>query len=186
MDLGFCTEGGIETALDNSEIIFNLGADELLLPEKVFTIYQGSHGDRGAHGADIIFPSSCYTEESGIFVNTEGRPQMGMRANSAPGVAKENWAIIRALSERLGLTLEFDSLQHLRKNMIKEYPHFGKLDYVQETDWIKAKVKKFKNNYLFESKIKDFYKTNPIARASLIMNELSKTLNNDKVIKAAE
>ncbi len=186
MDLGFCSEGGLKDAIDDAEIIFNLGSDEVQLPSDVFTIYQGSHGDIGAHSADVIFPSTCYTEESGIFVNTEGRPQLAMRANYAVGKAKENWAILRAFSDKLDLTLPFSSLEELRKQMIQEYPHFGQLDKVKECDWVKSKVKKFKKNYVFGSWVKDFYKTNPIARASLIMNELSKNMTGSNEIKAAE
>ena len=83
-------------------MILNLGADEIDVPAGPFVVYQGSHGDRGAHRADVILPGAAWTEESGIFVNTEGRPQMANRAGFPPGEARENWAILRALSAALG------------------------------------------------------------------------------------
>jgi NADH-quinone oxidoreductase subunit G len=88
MDVGFTNPEGIDRALDGADVIFNVGMDEFELPKDLVVIYQGSHGDRGAHRADIIFPSACYTEETGIYVNTEGRPQLALRANFAPGDAK--------------------------------------------------------------------------------------------------
>jgi len=84
--------------IKDAEVIYNLGADEVEIEAGPFVIYQGSHGDRGAHRADIILPGAAYTEEQGLFVNTEGRPQLALRANHAPGEAKDNWAILRALS----------------------------------------------------------------------------------------
>ena len=83
-----------------------------------FVIYQGSHGDRGAHRADVILPGAAYTEENGLFVNTEGRPQLALRAGFAPGEAKENWAILRALSAETGATLPYDSLAQLRQALV--------------------------------------------------------------------
>ncbi len=102
MDLGFVAEGGIAAALDGAGVVYNLGVDEIDIPAGPFVIYQGSHGDRGAHRADVILPGAAYTEELGIFVNTEGRPQMAVRAAFPPGEARENWAILRALSATLG------------------------------------------------------------------------------------
>ena len=98
-------------------IIF--GADEVEIADGAFVIYQGSHGDRGAHRADVILPGAAYTEEQGLFVNTEGRPQLALRAGFAPGEAKENWAILRALSGEMGAALPFDSLAQLRKAMVE-------------------------------------------------------------------
>ncbi|HBR37640.1 MAG TPA: NADH-quinone oxidoreductase subunit G, partial [Sulfitobacter pontiacus] len=95
MDVGAVAENGINDVLA-ADVIYNLGADEGDIPAGPFVIYQGSHGDRGAHRADIILPGAAYTEEGGLFVNTEGRPQLAARASFAPGQAKENWAILRA------------------------------------------------------------------------------------------
>ncbi|MEM9581112.1 MAG: NADH-quinone oxidoreductase subunit NuoG, partial [Pseudomonadota bacterium] len=102
MDIGCTTAGGLSAATEGAEVIYNLGADEIDIDDGPFVIYQGSHGDRGAHRADIILPGAAYTEEQGLFVNTEGRPQLAFRAGFAPGEAKENWAILRALSAELG------------------------------------------------------------------------------------
>jgi len=93
-------------------------------------IYQGSHGDRGAHRADIILPGAAYTEENALFVNTEGRPQLAMRASFAPGEAKENWAILRALSAEMGAQLPWDSLAGLRTAMVAAVPHLATVDGV--------------------------------------------------------
>ncbi len=95
-------------------------------------IYQGSHGDRGAHRADLILPGAAWTEEAGLFVNTEGRPQLALRAAFAPGEAKENWAILRALSGELGATLPYDSLAQLRARLIEAVPHLGAIDEVPQ------------------------------------------------------
>ncbi|HQY45178.1 MAG TPA: NADH-quinone oxidoreductase subunit NuoG, partial [Paracoccaceae bacterium] len=73
MDVGAVTEGGLKAALEGAEVVYNLGADEVEIAPGAFVIYQGSHGDRGAHRADIILPAAAYTEENGLFVNTEGR-----------------------------------------------------------------------------------------------------------------
>jgi NADH-quinone oxidoreductase subunit G len=91
MDLGFTHDGGAAGVLEGARLVFNLGADEIAMPEGAFIVYQGSHGDRGAHRADVILPGAAYTEQSGIFVNTEGRPQMAARAGFPPGDARENW-----------------------------------------------------------------------------------------------
>ncbi|MBN2629495.1 MAG: NADH-quinone oxidoreductase subunit G, partial [Rhodobacteraceae bacterium] len=118
MDVGAVTEGGMAAAIDGAEVIYNLGADEVDIAPGAFVIYQGSHGDRGAHRADIILPGAAYTEEGGLFVNTEGRPQLALRAGFAPGEAKENWAILRALSAELGSVLPWDSLAVLRRALV--------------------------------------------------------------------
>ncbi|WP_204114802.1 NADH-quinone oxidoreductase subunit NuoG [Shimia biformata] len=172
MDLGAVTEGGLDTAMEGAEVVFNLGADEVEVGEGAFVIYQGSHGDRGAHRADVILPAAAYTEESGLFVNTEGRPQLAQRAGFAPGDAKENWAILRALSAELGATLPYDSLAELRHAMIAEVPHLKKIDQVIENDWQPLPGKELGKG-AFKDAIADFYLTNPIARASELMAELS-------------
>ncbi|MDF3414037.1 NADH-quinone oxidoreductase subunit G [Sulfitobacter sp. M57] len=171
MDVGATSENGITDVLA-AEVIYNLGADEGDIPAGPFVIYQGSHGDRGAHRADIILPGAAYTEEAGLFVNTEGRPQLAARASFAPGQAKENWAILRALSAELEVTLPFDSLADLRKALVKDVPHLGQVDVVAQNDWqplARGKV----GSDPFVPAIADFYLSNPIARASQLMAELS-------------
>ncbi len=172
MDVGAVTEGGLEAALDGAEVIYNLGADEVDVAPGAFVIYQGSHGDRGAHRADIILPSAAYTEENGLFVNTEGRPQLALRASFPPGQAKENWAILRALSAELDATLPYDSMAQLRQAMVAAHPHLGDTDEVAENEWQPIPVKK-PGKADFRNAITDFYLTNPIARASSLMAELS-------------
>ncbi|QDY68753.1 NADH-quinone oxidoreductase subunit NuoG [Qingshengfaniella alkalisoli] len=172
MDVGAVTEGGIEAALDGAEVIYNLGADEIEIKDGAFVIYQGSHGDRGAHRADVILPGATYTEEAGLFVNTEGRPQLALRANFPPGQAKENWAILRALSAELGATLPFDSLAQLRQKLVKAVPHLAKVDQVPENQWQPLALQDAVSEVL-RNPIRDFYLSNPIARASALMAELS-------------
>jgi len=172
MDVGAVTEGGLLAATDGAEVIYNLGADEVEIAAGPFVIYQGSHGDRGANRADIIFPAAAYTEENGLFVNTEGRPQLAMRAGFAPGEAKENWAILRALSAELGKTLPWDSLAALRKAIIAAHPHLGQIDHVPSNDWQAVAVRDM-GKADFRNAFKGFYLTNPIARASKVMGELA-------------
>jgi NADH-quinone oxidoreductase subunit G len=172
MDVGAVTEGGMDAALDGAEVIFNMGADEIDIKPGAFVIYQGSHGDRGAHRADIILPAAAYTEENGLFVNTEGRPQLALRASFPPGEAKENWAILRALSAEMGATLPYDSIAQLRQTLVAAHPHLANLDEVAENDWQPLPLAK-PAKADFVAAISDFYLTNPIARASSLMAELS-------------
>ena len=182
MDIGATTPNGISDLM-SYEVIFNLGSDELEIPTGPFVIYQGSHGDMGAHRADIILPAAAYTEESGIFVNTEGRPQLANRAGFAPGDARENWAILRALAQNLGVTLNFDTLAQLRESLFAEYPHLKNIDSVSECDWCPEFSGDLgKGDFIYP--IKDFYLTNPIARASVLMSELSaqvKARNSNRI-----
>ena len=171
MDIGATCEGGVPEVLD-AEVIYNLGADEGDIPAGPFVIYQGSHGDRGAHRADIILPAAAYTEEPGLFVNTEGRPQISQRASFAPGQAKENWAILRALSAELDATLPFDSIAALRRQLIEAVPHLAEIDQVAENDWTPVGRGSL-GEAPFGTAIADFYLSNPIARASELMAELS-------------
>jgi len=172
MDAGAVTEGGLEAATDGADVIVNLGADELDIDAGPLVIYQGSHGDRGAHRADIILPAAAYTEENGIFVNTEGRPQMAIRAGFAPGEAKENWAILRALSAEAGQVLPWDSLAQLRAALVAAVPHLEMIDMVPENDWQSVPADKL-GKASFKYAVADFYLTNPVARASALMAELS-------------
>ena len=172
MDVGAVTEGGMPAAIDGAEVIYNLGADEVEIAPGAFVIYQGSHGDRGAHRADIILPGAAYTEENGLFVNTEGRPQLALRAGFAPGEAKENWAILRALSAQMGATLPFDSLAQLRRAIVEAHPHLGEVDELADNGWTPLPSAPL-GKADFRNAIADFYLTNPIARASQLMAELS-------------
>ncbi len=172
MDVGAVTEGGLAAATEGAEVIYNLGADEVDIAPGPFVIYQGSHGDRGANRADIILPGAAYTEEGGLFVNTEGRPQLAMRAGFAPGEAKENWAILRALSAELGATLPWDTQAALRGRIVAEVPHLGQIDAVAENSWAALPVRDMARAD-FRNAVNSFYLTNPVARASKVMGELA-------------
>jgi NADH-quinone oxidoreductase subunit G len=172
MDIGFTHEGGMSGALEGAEVIYNLGTDEIDISDGPFVIYQGSHGDRGAHRADVILPGAAYTEEGGLFVNTEGRPQLASRAGFPPGDAKENWAILRALSAELGATLPYDTLAGLRSAIVAAHPHLGDIDVVAANEWQAEKSKRMTKGKI-TAKGGDFYLSNPIARASTVMAELS-------------
>jgi NADH-quinone oxidoreductase subunit G len=187
LDLGFVPGAGgrdVEAILDGAtqgsvEAIHLLGADEIDMARlgDAFVIYQGSHGDAGAHRADVILPGAAYTEKSAIYVNTEGRPQMTARATFPPGEAREDWKIVRALSEALGKTLPFDNVQELRAELFMRHPHLAELDAIVPADAAAIEhlagrpAKHGKDR--FEPAIADFYLTNPIARASAIMASLS-------------
>jgi len=176
MDVGAVTEGGLLAAVEGVEVIYNLGADEVEITPRSeggpFVIYQGSHGDRGANRADIILPGAAYTEENGLFVNTEGRPQLAFRAGFAPGEAKENWAILRALSAELGRTQPWNSLAGLRKALIAAVPHLAQLDTVPANGWTPVALRDM-GVASFRPAVSDFFLTNPIARASVVMAECS-------------
>ncbi len=176
MDVDATNAGGMD-AISAADVIYNLGADEVEIGDGAFVIYQGSHGDRGAHRADVILPAAAYTEENGLFVNTEGRPQLAMRAGFAPGEAKENWAILRALSAELGATLPFDSLAQLRNALIEAVPHLARIDEVIENE-VQPLEAGALGKASFRNAVKDFYLTNPIARASQLMAELSAQAKN--------
>ena len=182
MDVNAVTDGGMAAAIEGADVIYNMGADEVDVAAGPIVIYQGSHGDRGAHRADIILPSAAYTEENGLFVNTEGRPQLALRASFAPGEAKENWAILRALSAELGATLPYDSMSALRSAIVAAHPHLGDIDVVAENAWRPLKPKKM-GKADFRNSVTDYYLTNPIARASSLMAELSANAKARKTAK---
>jgi len=180
MDAGCTTEGGLTAAIEGAEVIYNLGADEVDIDDGAFVIYQGSHGDRGAHRADVILPGAAYTEENGLFVNTEGRPQLALRAGFAPGEAKENWAILRALSGEMDAVLPFDSLPQLRQALVAEVPHLAGVDDVAQNEGDALDMGKL-GKADFRNAVTDHYLTNPVARASQLMAELSAGVKARKI-----
>lgn len=194
LDLGLVPgEGGLTAqamAKGGVDVVFNLGADEIDVAPGAFVIYQGTHGDRGAHRADVILPGATYTEKSGTFVSTEGRVQIANRAAFAPGEAREDWAILRALSDVLGHRLPFDSLNALRAKLYAEFPHFAAIETITPADAMSA-VQALAGlggspaRDAFVSPVKDFYLTNPIARASGVMAECS-ALARELRLEAAE
>jgi NADH-quinone oxidoreductase subunit G len=184
LDLGFVPgQGGLATAqmLEQSDVLFLLGADELDMTKRkagAFTVYVGSHGDVGAHHADVILPGAAYTEKSGTYVNLEGRVQLANRAAFAPGEAREDWAILRALSESLSHTLPFDSLAQLRTALYDAHPHMEQIDEIApgdagDIDKLAGRKGGAARKVALRSPIADFYLTNPIARASAVMAECS-------------
>ena len=194
LDLGFAPgKGGLNaarmTAPGGRDVLLSLGADEIKAPDGVFLIYIGTHGDAGAHRADVILPGAAYTEKTGVYVNTEGRVQMANRAGFPPGEAREDWAIIRALSEVLGRTLGYDSLPALRQAMFKTAPHLMRIDQIEAGDSRAIRDLAGSGGGIeklpFKAAIDDYYLTNPIARASAVMAECSR-LASGRMLTAAE
>ncbi|MFN8828367.1 MAG: NADH-quinone oxidoreductase subunit NuoG [Labrys sp. (in: a-proteobacteria)] len=174
--------GGLDLGLANpdamaAEVIVNLGADEIDIPAGAFVVYIGTHGDRGAHRADVILPGAAYTEQSGTYVNTEGRVQVANRAVFPPGEAREDWAILRALSGLLGKALPFDSMAQLRAALVAAHPHFGAVDQIAMADAAAVDALAARGGTMdsapFAAAVRDFHLTNPIARASAVMAECS-------------
>ncbi len=189
LDLGFVpAAGGLDAAAmanGGVDVLFNLGADEIEIKPGAFVIYQGSHGDRGAHRADVILPGAAYPEKTGTYVNTEGRVQVGARAAFPPGDAREDWAILRALSDVLGQRLPFDSLGALRKALHADYPHFAGIEQIAPGATMNITASGTPGKDAFVSAVTDFYLTNPIARASSVMAECS-ALARGRMQQAAE
>src|SRR5882757_5778317 len=194
LDIGFAPDkGGLSaaqmTTFGTLDVLFSLGADEIKVPDDTFVVYIGTHGDRGAHRADVILPGAAYTEKSGIYINTEGRVQIANRAAFPPGDAREDWAIIRALSDVVGRKLPYDSLSALRQAMFKAAPHLMRIDQIEAGDAAAIKTLAGKGGSVektpFKSPVEDFYLTNPIARASAVMAECSR-LASGQMLTAAE
>ena len=201
LDMGFTpAQGGLATLeildaaqQDAVKTVYLLGADELDTSKlkNAFVIYQGSHGDAGAHVADIILPSAAYTEKDGLYVNLEGRVQMGVRAVAPKGEAKDGWAIIRALSGHLDRELPYNSIGQLREKLFEDHPSFASLGYAPgaqgAAEFDVAQIGEAGNmsSAAFKNSDIDFYMTNPVARASNVMAECS-ALNDDIVKEAAE
>ena len=181
LDLGLVPgEGGRDVAgilagaqSKEIEVVYLLAADELDTSKlgKAFVIYQGHHGDAGAHRADVILPGAAYTEKPGTYVNMEGRVQQGFRANFPPGDAREDWAILRALSERLGKTLPYDSLDQVRARLVAANRTFAALDQQAAGAWGEFGTAGSVTDAPFVSPIVNYYMTDPISRASRTMAE---------------
>ena len=195
LDLGFVpsAEGRNAAAMAAPgalDLVVLLGADEIDIAPGPFVVYIGTHGDAGAHQADVILPGAAYPEKSGIYVNTEGRVQMAARASFPPGEAREDWAILRALSDVLGRKLAYDSLTQLRQALFKAHPHLqrvGQLAPAERADVaaLAARGGAFEKT-AFGRALDDFYLTNPIARASATMAECSVIAERRGALTAAE
>jgi NADH-quinone oxidoreductase subunit G len=179
LDLGLVPgEGGRDVAgilegcqKKEIEAVFLLAADEIDTTKlgKAFVIYQGHHGDAGAHRADVILPGAAYTEKPGIYVNTEGRVQVGRRAGYPPGDAREDWAILRALSERLGKTLPYDTLHQVRAQLVAVNRAFAAIDQQAPGAWGPVGKPGATTDAPLKSAVPNFYMTCPISRASKTM-----------------
>jgi NADH-quinone oxidoreductase subunit G len=195
LDIGFVPgRGGLNTrqmaTYGTLDVLFLLGVDEIDIAPGAFVVYIGTHGDRGAMRADVVLPGAAYPEKSAIFVNTEGRVQMATRASFPPGDAREDWAILRALSDVLGRRLPYDSMAALRQALFRSYPHLLRVGQIAPGD--PADIGKLAalggntDKIPFASNVGDFYLTNPIARASAVMGECSALAQSRTVMTAAE
>ncbi len=192
LDIGFEPQNGFsaqDIISGKTDFVLNLGYDEAPIQTGPFVVYIGTHGDVGAHRADVILPAATYTEKSGTYVNTEGRVQMTNRAVFAPGESKEDWSILRALSDVCGKRLAFDTFSQLRAELYGAYPHFARVDGILDGNPISIEALSSNATLLktekFVSPVDNFYMTNPIARASSIMAECS-ALNVGRPAVAAE
>ena len=186
LDLGFVPGPGgrdVEGILagcrsGDVEVLYLLGADEIAADNlgSAFVIYQGHHGDRGARRADVVLPGAAYTEKDGTYVNTEGRAQSGRRAVFPPGEAREDWKILRALSGNLGRPLPFDTLRELRCRMWEAHPVLAESDLVSRAPWGEFGKGGPVDPAPFIYPIEDFYRTDPISRASETMARCSELL----------
>ena len=179
LDLGFVPgKGGRDVAgiLEGAakgdiKLVYLLGADEIDMDGlgDAFVVYQGHHGDAGAHRADVILPGAAYTEKNATYVNTEGRVQLARRAIFPPGEAREDWAIVRALSEVLGHKLPFNSLREVRSRLVEANANFLNVDQAMAADWIEFGTDGAIDAAPFAAPIANFYMTDPISRASETM-----------------
>jgi len=186
--LGFAQKGGIADIVDAApKVVLALGADEVDWSQFAgsLKVYIGHHGDKGAHAADVILPAAAYSEKDGTYVNTEGRVQFAEKAVFAPGDAREDWTILRALADALGVSVGFDSFAELQAAMIAEVPALGVEGLADYGKLPKAGKTKAKGAIRYP--VKDFYLTNPIARASVVMQRCSaELLHGDDLSEAAE
>jgi len=181
LDMGFVPgEGGADVAgimagarSGAIKLVYLLAADEIDTGAlgDAFVVYQGHHGDRGAHRADVILPGAAYTEKDGLYANTEGRVQMAVAATFPPGEAREDWKILRALSEAVGQTLPFDTLVALRQALMAEHESFAAIDTIEPADWGDFGTAGPVDDAPFSARIENFYMTDPISRASATMAE---------------
>ncbi len=171
LDVGFVSAAPIKT--EEMDVVYLLNSDEENIinncNKNAFVIYQGHHGDLGAHRADVILPAATYTEKNALYVNTEGRVQMTRQAVFPVGEAKEDWKIIRALSEELGKTLPYNSLLALRARITEEWAHFAEIDVCPQEEWGQFGVTGVLLKSGFKNTIDHYYMTNVICRASKTM-----------------
>ena len=198
LDLGLVPgDGGLDVAgmlaaagQGGLDVVYLLGADEIDMAalgafggapgEGPFVVYQGHHGDAGAHRADVILPGAAYTEKNGTYVNTEGRVQLGRRAVAPPGEAREDWAILRALSDALGRSLGFNNLGDVRARLVEANSVFDTVDELNAAPWQTFGGGERPGGGAFGRVIENFYQTDPISRASVTMAECSQAFVGDR------
>ncbi len=188
--LGFAQKGGMkDIAAAKPKVVISLGADEMDFEPfaDALKVYIGHHGDRGAHAADIVLPGASFAEKDGTYVNTEGRVQFAEKAVFAPGDAREDWTILRALADALKVEVGFDSFAQLQAAMIAEVPALGEEGLASYGALPRADAKAKAEGTISAYPIKDFYLTNPIARASAVMQQCSsELLGSGELAEAAE
>ena len=188
--LGFAQKGGMKDIVTaKPKVVISLGADEMDFEPfaDALKVYVGHHGDKGAHAADIILPGASYAEKDGTYVNTEGRVQFAEKAVFAPGDAREDWTILRALADALGVSVGFDSFAELQAAMIAEVPALGEEGLADFGAMPKAYANARAGGTISAYPIKDFYLTNAIARASAVMQQCSaELLGGGELAEAAE
>ena len=186
--LGFAQNGGIaDLVAAKPKVLLALGADEVDFTKFAdsMIVYVGHHGDKGAHAADVILPAAAYTEKAGTYVNTEGRVQMADKAVFAPGDAREDWSILRAMADAFGVSVGFDSFEQLRAAMISAVPALGIEGLADYGSDLPSGSGSAVGTIAYP--IKDFYMTNPIARASAVMQRCSaELLHGEEFAEAAE
>ena len=188
LDIGFAPgKDGLDTQaiLDGAasgavKVVYLLAADDVDMSKlkDAFVIYQGHHGDAGAHAADVILPGAAYTEKPGIYVNTEGRVQLARRAVFPPGDGREDWTILRALSAVVGQTLPYDNLGDLRQAVHGQCAHMIEIDSAPSAEWGDFGTPGDMSSAAFVSPIENFYVTDPISRASDTMAECTRVILN--------
>jgi NADH-quinone oxidoreductase subunit G len=188
--LGYAQKGGIaDLVAAKPKLVLSLGADEVDYAKFAgsIVVYVGHHGDKGAHAADVILPGAAFSEKAGTYVNTEGRVQFADQAVFAPGDAREDWTILRALADALGVAVGFDSFEQLRAAMIAEVPTLG-IEGLADYGALPKGGKGAKAGGTIDAyPIKNFYLTNPIARASVTMQRCSaELLHGEDFAEAAE
>ncbi|AEP09685.1 NADH-quinone oxidoreductase subunit NuoG [Micavibrio aeruginosavorus] len=178
LDIGFVAGKNL-LDVSGMELVYLLGCDDAAvvdsIPQSAFVVYQGHHGDAGAARADIILPGAAYTEKDGLYVNTEGRVQMGRAAVWPVGEAREDWKVIRALSAWMDHPLPYDDLAGLRSRIVHEWPHLGQVDTLVASPWRSFGASGLVNSGAFVPAVKNFYITNVVTKASLTMAKCATT-----------
>jgi len=184
LDLGVVPQHSID---GNAKVVFLLGADNFRhedIPEDAFVIYMGTSGDEGVYYADLILPTSSYLERSGTYVNMDGRVQQTRAAITPPGFARDDWMVLRALSEEMGTPLPYDSLDEVRTRLAELAPHLVRYDHIESGSFDRVSLRDTGDRTLTDSLLTDavdnFYMTDPISRNSHIMARCSRELNPAK------